>query len=311
MTEPAQGQKLRTRIYVDGYNLYYGCLKGTAFKWLDPLALFEKRIIPSALLERNGKPLASELLPVAIKFFTAKILEKAAKAPDSVASQARYHGALRKFHKGRVEVIEGYYSLTESKAKVVDSQQPAKWPRDCSEALIWKLEEKQSDVNLALQLYHDAISGEIDHAIVVTNDTDIAPALAMLRKHTQVKVGLVIPTRNQQRVPNTALHEHADWCRRSINDDDLRAAQLPRVIAGGKQPTLKPDTWYAHPALFKQILEAAMQVKGSRTTAFRWMEAPNAYLDEKCPIELAETEEGAARVMHYIASWSTQKAEQS
>ena len=311
MTEPAQGQKLRTRIYVDGYNLYYGCLKGTAFKWLDPLALFEKRIIPSALLERNGKPLASELLPVAIKFFTAKILEKAAKAPDSVASQARYHSALRKFHKGRVEVIEGYYSLTESKAKVVDSQQPAKWPRDCSEALIWKLEEKQSDVNLALQLYHDAISGEIDHAIVVTNDTDIAPALAMLRKHTQVKVGLVIPTRNQQRVPNTALHEHADWCRRSINDDDLRAAQLPRVIAGGKQPTLKPDTWYAHPVLFKQILEAAIQVKGSRTAAFRWMETPNAYLNEKRPIELAETEEGAAMVMRYIASWSTQKAEQS
>ena len=28
---------LRTRLYVDGYNLYYGCLKNTADKWLDPL----------------------------------------------------------------------------------------------------------------------------------------------------------------------------------------------------------------------------------------------------------------------------------
>ena len=25
----------RTRVYVDGYNLYYGCLKGSPHKWLD------------------------------------------------------------------------------------------------------------------------------------------------------------------------------------------------------------------------------------------------------------------------------------
>lgn len=307
MSEPFHGHVLRTRVYIDGYNLYYGCLKGTAFKWLDLLALFEKRIIPSALLEHNGKPLASELLPVAVKFFTAKIIEKAAKAPDSVASQAHYHSALRKFHQGRVEVIEGYYSLIESKAKIVDAEAPRKWPRDCSEILVWKLEEKQSDVNLALQLYHDAMSGQIDHAIVATNDTDIAPALAMLRKHTLVKIGLVIPTRNRQRVPNAALQEHVHWCRRSINDDELRATQLPRVIVGGRQPTLKPDTWYAQPALFKSILKEAIQVKGSRTAAFKWMEAPNSYLDDQRPIELAETEEGAAQVMRYITSWGRQK----
>ena len=28
---------LRTRVYVDGFNLYYGALKDTAFKWLDPV----------------------------------------------------------------------------------------------------------------------------------------------------------------------------------------------------------------------------------------------------------------------------------
>lgn len=28
---------LRTRVYIDGYNLYYGCLKGTPYKWLDLL----------------------------------------------------------------------------------------------------------------------------------------------------------------------------------------------------------------------------------------------------------------------------------
>jgi 6-hydroxy-3-succinoylpyridine 3-monooxygenase len=26
---------LRTRVYIDGYNLYYGCLKNSPDKWLD------------------------------------------------------------------------------------------------------------------------------------------------------------------------------------------------------------------------------------------------------------------------------------
>jgi 6-hydroxy-3-succinoylpyridine 3-monooxygenase len=30
---------LRTRVYVDGYNLYYGCVRKTAYKWLDIRAL--------------------------------------------------------------------------------------------------------------------------------------------------------------------------------------------------------------------------------------------------------------------------------
>ncbi len=30
---------LRTAVYVDGFNLYYGCLKGTPHKWLNPSTL--------------------------------------------------------------------------------------------------------------------------------------------------------------------------------------------------------------------------------------------------------------------------------
>ena len=30
---------MRTRVYIDGFNLYYGCLKGTPAKWLDPAIL--------------------------------------------------------------------------------------------------------------------------------------------------------------------------------------------------------------------------------------------------------------------------------
>ena len=31
--------RVRTRVYVDGFNLYYGAVKRTPFKWLDPVRL--------------------------------------------------------------------------------------------------------------------------------------------------------------------------------------------------------------------------------------------------------------------------------
>jgi hypothetical protein len=43
---------LRTRVYIDGYNLYYGCLKHSADKWLDVRTLVE-RILPSILFEKS------------------------------------------------------------------------------------------------------------------------------------------------------------------------------------------------------------------------------------------------------------------
>lgn len=301
-------EPLRTRIYIDGYNFYYGCLRGTPHKWLDLLPLFENHILPSALLkDGDGHIRQSALLPSpSIKFFTAKIIESVARSTDSVSSQARYHTALRKLHDGRIELIEGYYAVNKMKVKVVDSDEPNRPPRECKEVQAWKVEEKQSDVNLALQVYHDAITGQIDHAVIVTNDTDIAPALAMIRAHTQVLMGVVVPTTDHTRPPNTDLVKLAHWTRRHINSSELAACQLPRVIPG-KRPTIKPDSWYGQPELLKEIMELAIPVRGSRASAYKWMEQPNPYLDNEIPIELAETVEGAARVLEYIRSWILQQ----
>jgi len=295
-------------IYIDGYNLYYGCLKDTPYKWLDIFSLFEKHILPSILVEKDGHPAKLQLLSPAIKFFTAKILEKAAKAPDSVSSQAKYHTALRKLFDRRIEIIEGYYSLIESKAKIVDAEIPKKWPRNCQDILVWKLEEKQSDVNLALHAYHDAITGAVDHVVVVTNDTDIAPVLEMIRSNTAVRIGVVIPTKDHERVPNTELTAHAHWVRSHITETEFAASQLPRVIPEGKKPTVKPVSWYARADLLEKVLLLAVPVVGSRSKAFKWMEEKNLHLDNQAPIDLVETEEGAAKVIAYIQDYIASQA---
>lgn len=305
MQQEEPGKPVRTRVYIDGYNFYYGCLKGTAFKWLDLYKLFGTHILPSALVIKDGRPVRSELLPVAIKFFTAKILEKAAKAQDSVSSQMRYHTALQKLYDGRIQLIEGYYSLIESKAKIVDAANPGRWPRDCQEITVWKIEEKQSDVSLALQAYHDAMTGEVDHVVIASNDTDLTPALELIRAHTKVLVGLVVPTRDHQRIPNAELRKHCHWVRTHVTDAELAAAQLPRVIPG-RRPTVKPDSWYARPDLLDQVLRLATPVRGSRAKAFQWLGIPNPHLDGCVPLDLIETDDGAARVIAYMQDWIRQ-----
>ncbi len=57
-------KKQKTIIYVDGFNLYYGCLKNSTYKWLDLKKLFVD------LLDESHEI-------VAIKYFTAYISSRA------------------------------------------------------------------------------------------------------------------------------------------------------------------------------------------------------------------------------------------
>jgi hypothetical protein len=70
---------MRTNVYVDGFNLYYGCLKGTPYRWLDLEALCS-RLLPTNSIHR-------------IRYFTARVLHvrtsrttRSTKRPISVRS---------------------------------------------------------------------------------------------------------------------------------------------------------------------------------------------------------------------------------
>lgn len=296
---------LRTRIYIDGFNFYYGCLKGTPYKWLDFYPLFEKHIIPSILIhDNNGNAISSVLLEESsIKLFTADIIEKVAKSSDSVSSQAKYYKALKETNKSRIEIIKGYYAVNEMKVKVINPKSPKLWPNKCTEVKAWKVEEKQTDVNLALQIYHDAISNNVDHVIIVTNDTDIEPSLKMVRENTSVKIGLVIPTIDDQRPPSKGLTALADWTR-NPTQDELLACQLPRVVRGARRVTSKPISWYRDPIQLQEIINLSLPVfNNNKSSVFKWLETENKFIDNKKPIELIDTHEGAIKVIKYIKKY--------
>ncbi len=309
--------KLRTRIYIDGYNLYYGCLTKSPFKWLDVLTLFERKIIPSILYRptESADPAEMELVSdSAVKYFTAKIIESAAKAPDSVSSQAQYHNALSKKWDKRVKFVLGGYTLYKAKQALIPEGNPNRQPKDCDKVQVWKIEEKQSDVNIALHMFDDAMRNEIDQVILVTNDTDLVPAFEMLKQRCpQIVRGLIIPTRKSggdqkvERKANASLSELAHWVRHHIEEDELRQSQLPDVVQGGRKASIKPHSWYARPDNLKTMLDMARPFMGKDNATMKWARETNGWLDNLRPIDLIETDEGAKRVFDYIERYAQSK----
>ena len=138
-------RELRTIAYIDGFNLYYGCLKRAPYcRWLDVEALAER-------LCREQNPDQSL---VGVKYFTAPV--KAALSPhgqDSCKVQQDYWLAL-KAHSSRLDIIEGDF-LVVSGSYHPDSR-PVRFERKLR---VVRAEEKRTDVNIALHLFADAIDG--------------------------------------------------------------------------------------------------------------------------------------------------------
>ena len=296
---------MKTRIYIDGYNLYYGCLKRTPYKWLDIFKLFDDYILPSSASKAHTNDNLS------IKFFTANIVEKAATSKDSLADQQAYHRALTfNSSNGQLEIIKGYYSVNPTRAFKIDEKEPKKHPNECEYVDIWKLEEKQTDVNIAVEALFDVFTDDsIEQIVFVTNDTDLERALEKIKSLNKVKIGLVIPTTDNVRYPNEKLDIHADWTRRNISIDELKQSQLPRVIQGGRKPVSKPIGWFGQPEILEEIILTLLQVEANRTKCWRWLEKPLPSFDDlppltDPPILLLDNEETAKIVLSYAKRYT-------
>jgi uncharacterized LabA/DUF88 family protein len=295
---------LKTRVYIDGYNLYYGCLKRTPYKWLDLSKLFINHILPSSSEETFSYQ------DLSIKFFTADIVGKAAMSTDSLNDQQAYHRALNfNSENNQLEIIKGYYAINATRAFKIDTDEPNKPPNECEYVDIWKLEEKQTDVNIAVESLYDVLTDDtIEQVVFVTNDTDLASALEKIKSLDKVKVGLVIPTTDSIRNPNEKLDKFADWTRKNILIDELKLSQLPRVVQGGRKPAIKPIGWFGQPTIVEQIIETLLQVERNRSKCWRWLEtAPPAFEDlpklVELPIALLNDEETANIVLQYAKKY--------
>ena len=99
------------------------------------------------------------------------------------------------------------------------------------------MEEKGSDVNLAVHLLNDAWKGLFDYAVVMSNDTDLVEPIRMVTVERGKPVMVVCPGRwaMAPKLRNVASHV------RHIHAAMLKAAQFPSLIPG--TTISKPQGW--------------------------------------------------------------------
>ena len=164
----ATADALRTRVYIDGYNLYYGCLKKSAYKWLD-LQLLTKHILATVLYEREGESVPHRLTTPAIKYFTASILGAFASSADSIACQDLYHDALVAHLGGQLEIIRNEVDQIVVVTNDSDFEPALKMIRQHTPTvigLIAPIKAGSGNVNVKLKKYAHWIRSHIpDHEI--------------------------------------------------------------------------------------------------------------------------------------------------
>jgi len=142
----------RVIAYIDGFNLYHAIdeLRKLHLKWVDLQKLAQS-------ICGEGETLTQ------VYFFTAYPSWK----PASLARHQEYVTALRHFG---VKCVIGHFKNKDQTCKSCG----AKWTRH---------EEKETDVAIAVQLMADAFTDQFDRALIISADSDMAPALRTIRHH--------------------------------------------------------------------------------------------------------------------------------
>jgi len=228
-----------TAVYIDGYNLYYGRIRGTPHKWLDVVALSDR-------LLRDQDP-TSEV--TCVRYFSAPCLARfATHGQASTHAQLAYHRALQARHKDRLIIQLGTHSVDVNGTLMPRFVAGAPYDRK-DRVRIWKLEEKQTDVNLALAIYRDASSGRFQQLVVFSNDSDVEPAMRAVREDfPTLTIGVITPrhppdVKRGHRNSLSSLSAHAHWTRHHVLDNELEACQMPERVTTRKKPIDKPPHW--------------------------------------------------------------------
>jgi hypothetical protein len=175
--------------------------------------------------------------------------------------------------------------------------------------------ENLSDINIAVESLYDVMTDpELKQVVFVTNDSDFAPAMKKIQALGKVTVGLVIPTTFSARRPNQDLAKHANWVRDCIQDYELAASQLPRLIPGEHKPAVKPISWYGQPEILEQITQTLMPVCEQKLAkCWRWLEHPVPLIEGLSPlvglpINHLNTEQEALLVLKYAEKFAEMMA---
>ncbi|MGP0565505.1 MULTISPECIES: NYN domain-containing protein [unclassified Nitrospina] len=204
----------KVNVYIDGFNFYYGCTKGTPYKWLDFRKLCQE-ILPNENIDK-------------IKYFTAKVKGKP-HDPEQPLRQQIYFRALRTIP--NFEIHFGHF-LSHTVRMPVANSNPIRFEN------VLKTEEKGSDVNLATHLLVDAFQNNFELAVIISNDSDLYEPIKVVKTLFHKKIGILNPHKKS----STQLKRYADFTIR-VNREHLNNSQFPDQLSDEKGSFHKPLSW--------------------------------------------------------------------
>ncbi len=204
---------MKTNVYVDAFNLYYGLVRGTRYKWLD-LAALCKIMLPHDTIHH-------------VRYFTALVQPRPGD-PGQLQRQRFYLRALATLpnltiHQGHFLTHVVRMPLAGSPLKTVE---------------VIKTEEKGSDVNLATEFLVDAFHNDFEAAAIISNDSDLLRPIQVVRREFGKTVGIL----NPQRSPSGPLQREADFMK-TIRPATLARCQFLPTLVDARGRFYKPAAW--------------------------------------------------------------------
>ncbi len=201
-TEGARGAATRVAVYIDGFNLFYGLrTKGwRRYYWLDLRRLAERLLRPDQTL-------------AAVRYFTAPVLPEVTD-PLKPVRQRTYLDALATLP--GLSTHFGYFA-----------------PRSSG-----GYEEKMTDVNIAVELLHDAHMNLYETAILVSGDSDLTSAVKAVQERYGKRVIVAFPPGRRSSVLRGVAQGHV-----AIGRQQVRDSQLADRIETPDAVLTRPEEW--------------------------------------------------------------------
>lgn len=212
----------KVNFYIDGFNLYHNAFKkhkvNTSkgiivagwpdLRWQDLYKLMEQFINPK-----------TEIINT-IYYFSA--------IPDWIPSKAEKHqNYIKAVETRKINIILGKFKEKHKTCPLC-------------KGLYISHEEKESDVNIAINLLSDVLLKKCDIAYLVSGDSDMVPSLKKAKSiaNSQIRLGLILPPYQK----GADLKRHVDFYKK-ITRKHLTKSLLPYKVEVEKKILCAPKDW--------------------------------------------------------------------
>lgn len=199
----------RVFFFVDGFNVYHSLTSSKTLrnlKWLDLPKLCQ------SLLNRTQSY-------AGMQFFTAI-------HPVDPKRQIRHRTYLQALELCGVQVVYGEFKRKD------------KYCKNCNSTFVG-YEEKQTDVNIAIELFKGAVNNTYDTAAIVSGDSDLIPAIRAVKTAFPAKNIMCIfpPSRSTD-----SLKQISHFYVR-LKEHHITKSQLPDPVIMNGATISKPSSW--------------------------------------------------------------------